>query len=342
MKINLTTGSLITLLIFSGWISIAVLDGWTSRITQIITATIAIIFLLIDGPKVDSTGCSLTNPNPKFKVLDFPTFKLHYLFVSGKSQNNRTFVIIPDPPCTIEHYVESEIVRQLSELGNVLCVDAPGFGFSFPKNGYSFSWRETQEALEQFLKTINKPNYIFISGCAPALGALLVAQNNPEIVSHMIVMQVSSFDQQKKWAWKMDMKGAISTKIIGQFFLITMKRKITQIWFFLASASKENAKKFRDIAWETQHRGACFCLSSALQKMFYEVNRFPSLKISQPTLVLWGMADKTHRRTNKKSIFEYLDESKVTYEEFEAIGHFPDLEQPKVFLEKLKDFISKN
>lgn len=31
-----------------------------------------------------------------------------------------------DPPNTIEHYVNSGIIRELKKLGNVVCLDTPG------------------------------------------------------------------------------------------------------------------------------------------------------------------------------------------------------------------------
>lgn len=58
-------------------------------------------------------------------------------------------------------------------------------------------------------------------------------------------------------------------------------------------------RELLDITWETQSRGACFCLASALQKLFYTVDKFPSIRLTQPTLVLWGNLDKTHRKTEK-------------------------------------------
>lgn len=58
----------------------------------------------------------------------------------------------------------------------------------------------------------------------------------------MILMQCSTFEEEKKWAWRVDMKGGLSTKIVGQLFMQSMKKRVSQIWYYLATGSKSRAK----------------------------------------------------------------------------------------------------
>jgi len=55
-------------------------------------------------------------------------------------------------------------------------------------------------------------------------------------------------------------------------------------------------------------------------------------------LVLWGLADRTHRRTDKRSILSYMPHAR--WVEFDSAGHFPELEEPERFREVLFRFLA--
>ncbi len=46
-------------------------------------------------------------------------------------------LIVPDGPCVIEHY--ADLIDLLSPDFRVVCLDLPGFGFSYPSLKYDFS-----------------------------------------------------------------------------------------------------------------------------------------------------------------------------------------------------------
>ena len=83
-------------------------------------------------------------------------------------------------------------------------------------------------------------------------------------------------------------------------------------------------------------RGACYCLASAFQAAAREMD--PGLgSVRQPALVVWGEADRTHRRTDKRSILAYAPHA--DWAQFDAAGHFPDLEQPERYRDELLHFV---
>jgi pimeloyl-ACP methyl ester carboxylesterase len=70
-------------------------------------------------------------------------------------------------------------------------MEPPGFGFSTPHSGFSFSWEDSSEAVEEFLRHINRPPYVLIAPCVLGLAALQVAERMPKEVSHLVLEQVT-------------------------------------------------------------------------------------------------------------------------------------------------------
>ncbi|HYR97293.1 MAG TPA: hypothetical protein VEM57_11180, partial [Candidatus Binatus sp.] len=79
-----------------------------------------------------------------------------------------------------------------------------------------------------------------------------------------------------------------------------------------------------------------YCLASAFQAAVRQPE--PRLRaVRQPALVVWGGADRTHRHTDERSILAYAPHA--DWAEFDAAGHFPDLEQPERFRDELLHFL---
>jgi pimeloyl-ACP methyl ester carboxylesterase len=72
--------------------------------------------------------------------------------------------------------------------------------------------------------------------------------------------------------------------------------------------------------------GAVFCLASLTQAWFG--GAAPDLvPVDLPAVVLWGGADRTHRRSSPGSASVYLPSGKVVVHP--DAGHFPELEDPR-------------
>jgi pimeloyl-ACP methyl ester carboxylesterase len=280
----------------------------------------------------------------RFQIISLDNCQIHYHVIDHPAPS-KVLVICTDPPNPIEALIESGILDRLSRdnQARVVCFEPPGFGFSYPKSGLRFDLKSCAVTIISFLERIIEPgqSVVLIFPCVLGLAAIKVASLRPSLVSHLVLPQVASYGEEKKWAWRMDIKRTISTPIIGQIFLASLRDKISRNWFRAATRSKQKAEELTRISLESHARGGCFCLASALQGMFYQRgnDELPD-KISTPALVLWGVADRTHRPTNRKGLLENLDSEKVIWEEFSEIGHFPDLEQPDIFCDRVRDFLS--
>jgi pimeloyl-ACP methyl ester carboxylesterase len=58
--------------------------------------------------------------------------------------------------------------------------------------------------------------------------------------------------------------------------------------------------------------------------------------INQPSLVIWGEADRSHRDTDKSSTKSYCPQAREI--RFANAGHFPELEEPEMFAREVRDW----
>ncbi len=195
--------------------------------------------------------------------------------------------------------------------------------------------------MTSFLDKLGLGPYVLLFSCVSGLIALKLAQTRPDLIRGLVLSQCSSYSEEKKWAWRMDIRGLLSTKLIGQMLMMFGKNFMTKKWFNLASGSQSAAKSFTDQAIQCNNHGAAFCLASALQELFYNVKSDPlqNVALDQPALILWGCKDRSHKPTDRKAILQYLDKKKVDFKEYNSIGHFPDLEQEDEFVKQVKEFL---
>lgn len=247
---------------------------------------------------------------------------------------SKTIVFIPDAPNTIEHY--KSLSTLLSHDYRIIIFELPGFGFSIPlDSSFAFTLQEGVDVTIEFLERmqIEKCNLCF--SCVSGYIALKVAELKPQLVERIIAIQTPSWEEEIKWSKRVDFKGIMATPYLGQIVLALGKNVIAKRWY--ENALPKNS--FHSLFFQTcQHalgRGACFCLASAFQGFF--IHSYPVFKrIEQPTLLIWGTKDRSHRKTNKESAKKYFKSLDIIL--FENSGHFPELEETEKFFAVLKNF----
>jgi pimeloyl-ACP methyl ester carboxylesterase len=255
--------------------------------------------------------------------------------VRVEGQGRLTVVFIADPPNVLEHY--DTLFELLSTWARVVCFEAPGFGFSIPKRGFTFSFQEYAQTAADLLKALRAEPYVLAFPCVGAYTALRVAADHPALVSRLLLLQAPVWSEQVKWSRAIDRTGVIATPYVGQAFMAWRKRWVMQYWYRVALPKTTRVAPFVAPALKAFERGASFSWASLCQRWFSA--KEPSFaSVTQPTLVLWGMSDRSHRHTNKRSILEYVPTATVM--ELEGIGHFPELEDPHRFREILGALIA--
>ena len=151
------------------------------------------------------------------------------------------------------------------------------------------------------------------------------------------VIQAPSWSEELKWAKKVGMNGVLKTPGVGNIVMALGKRKVAKQWYGVALPDSIRGDAFYATAMRAFDEGGRFPLASAWRGMFsHEETDFQP--VFQPTLVVWGGADRTHSRTDKRSILDHAPNAHFV--EFPTAGHFPELEEPDLFRQELFKFLA--
>jgi len=245
-------------------------------------------------------------------------------------------VIVPDPPNVIEHY--DRLIALLAPHLRVVCCEAPGFGFSRPAPGFDFSPASQAASMAALLARLALGPYLLAFPCFAGLVAVQLAAEHPELVNGLVVVQTPAWSEALGWVRRIDRRGLLQTPWLGQLAMSFGKRRVARGWYRAALPPGADPAPFLAPALAAFERGGAYCLASAFQAAC----RTPAPRLGpvrQPALVVWGGADRTHRRTDKRSILEYVP--RADWVDFAAAGHFPDLEQPERFRDEVLHFLAR-
>lgn len=283
--------------------------------------------------RMDTRWAAISRPGIQFLTLSKATVRVRVSRRVGAGV--KTVVFAADPPCGIEHF--DTLFDRLSADYNVVCYEQPGFGFSKPHRSFRFSPDEYTQTLGEMLNELGLGPYVLAFECVAVYNALQLAARQPELIEGLFLMQAPVWSEEQRWVKRVDPKGQLNWPILGQVAMAFSKEKLTNIWYKLALQDRTNFTHFRDVALDGFKHRACYCLASMFQA-WGRVNEYaPEHAIQQPVMVVWGLGDKTHLPTDKRSILHYVPNAH--YEEWPDAGHFPELEQTERFVQKLTDFI---
>jgi len=241
-------------------------------------------------------------------------------------------VLSPDPPCVIEH--QEALVEELSKDHFVITFEMPGFGFSKSKAGFVYTIEQGAEVIIDLLGYFKVTKAVLALTCITGFSGLRAAKLRPDLVSHLVLGQTPSIDEEKKWVRRVDLRGVLRLPVVGQLLVNALKTRVAETWFRSALPRGADPQALTAIAVRSFKNGARFSLGSGLRSFFNEADS-DGLRPSQPLCLIWGLADRTHRSTDKRSLARQLPHSCVV--EFKDCGHFPDLERPLEFAKAIRD-----
>jgi pimeloyl-ACP methyl ester carboxylesterase len=270
------------------------------------------------------------NSRPGVANFQLPNTLIRYRMVGDGSQ---TLVLAADPPVVIEQY--DELIQCLKDDFRVIVFEIPGFGFSLPRSGFRFDFTKVNDLVAEFLRRLALGPYLLAFPCVSAYGAIDIAARFPSLVSGVVLVQAPSWSEEVKWKHGRDRQGILSKPVIGQLALQALKRKQAPQWFDAAVGNREKLSEFVETTDVAFSHGACFCLASAFQRYLTDTEQ-PLSIVNQPSLVVWGEADRTHRKTDKSSTRLYCPHAKEV--RFACAGHFPELEEPGRFAREIREW----
>jgi pimeloyl-ACP methyl ester carboxylesterase len=236
-------------------------------------------------------------------------------------------LVIPDGPCVIEHY--REVISLLRDQARVICMEMPGFGFSFPGPRYDYSVAQGAAAILDVLDVLKLPRATIWASCGNSFYAMGAADSAPDRIASLVLAQAAALDSIQTWVQHI-LPWPLRTPLLGQAICRLQQKKLAAMWFKNALPPETDRRPFRDVALRAMDTGACFCLASSAQSLNHaDGGMLRNLKV--PSTVVWGTKDWTHRHTQPESIRVHLPSASVCI--FEDCGHSPDLEQPGRFIE---------
>ena len=118
----------------------------------------------------------------------------------------------------------------------------------------------------------------------------------------------------------------IATPVLGQVIMKAARRRIAEEWFRAALPKAFDHKTIWNVARPAYARGAQFCLASIMQGLMHTAAASDFADVSVPTQVTWGLAERTHKKTNKTSFRDHVPHAEMT--ELQERGHCLDIEDP--------------
>lgn len=286
------------------------------------------------GSFVDSIRYKWKSPlqfGDEFFYLDTDYGKIRVFDTKG---NKPVVINVPDGPNVIEHQLA--LIQELSKKYRVICFEYPGMGFSYPNFNYDYSFKSGSNLLIQIMDLLGLENTTLLFSCSNGFYAIQAAIDHPNRFKHIFLSQTPSTEAMLKWTEK-SIPSLLKLPIIGQLTNAVLAKKFASVWYKYA-LPKNNPYQldYAQTAIDSIARGGCFCLSSLVQGLKKDGNAILNLT-GTPTTLIWGSMDFTHRKTQKESIKNHIRDCEII--EFQDCGHFPELENPKSYVQLIKERI---
>ncbi len=236
-------------------------------------------------------------------------------------------VMVPDGPNVIEHH--AQVIELLAPHVRVVCFDMPGFGFSHPRRDYTHGVNDGAQTILGVMDAMDVSEAALLFSCANGFYAIAAARAAPKRIRRLLLSQTPGISAMPAWTQR-NVPKPIQTPIVGQVLMRAARRKFAHTWYGMAMPDKPQRKEFRATADHALNHGACFCLAGVVQGLS-RASQEELTGVKQPTTLLWGDSDRSHKHTRAESLLELLPQAHVVHSP--DCGHFPDLEQPQRYAE---------
>ena len=236
-------------------------------------------------------------------------------------------LMVPDGPNVIEHH--AQVIERLAPHARVICFDMPGFGYSRPPFGYAHTLEQGAQTVLAVMDALGVDVASLLFSCANGFYAIAAARLAPRRIRRLLLCQTPGISAMPAWTLR-NVPRPIRTPLVGQVLMRGARRKFAHTWYGMAMPDKPQRDEFRSVADHALTHGGCFCLAGVVQGLGH-ASAAQLTGVKQPTTLLWGDSDRSHRHTRAESLLELLPRAQIRH--LPDCGHFPDLEQPQVYVE---------
>lgn len=255
------------------------------------------------------------------RLLRLPSATLR---VREEGRAEKTLVVATDPPNVLEHY--DALVEAFAPRRRVVVFEPPGFGFSSPPHGAPLGLESMVRVTRELIAAVEAEPATLLFPCVGAYAAILVAARHPALVEALVLPQAPAWTQEMAWLDRVDRRRLLRAPLLGPLLVRSRRRDLARRWYEAALPPGADARPFVEPALRAFDRGAAFPLAEAFRAMERE-GEPRLLGATQPALLLWGDADRTHRPSDPVSLREVLPHADALT--LPGCGHFPELEAPR-------------
>lgn len=258
----------------------------------------------------------------------------HRLRIVDTGGAGPALLIVPDGPCTVEHYLP--VIAQLRDHLRVICLDLPGFGMSAPRSGYRHRLDDGARILLQALDALQLNSAALAASCGNGFYAMAAARQAPQRIEHLFLSQTPALADMQRWVRQI-VPWPIRLPVLGQFLAYQNRHQIAHGWYKVALAERDQRAPFQQTAAATLKAGGCYCFAGVVQGLSH-TRAEDLLGIDTPSTALWGLKDRSHGQCAPTSLHAHLPQARISTAE--AAGHFPDLEAAHQFIAQILNVLA--
>nr|WP_265338682.1 alpha/beta hydrolase [Nodularia sp. LEGE 04288] len=254
-----------------------------------------------------------------------------------------------DPPLVLLHGVGdsaadwSWVLEDIGTRHRVLALDFPGAGDSAkPRRDYSIDF--LTQFLRDFLQILEIPRAVLVGNSLGGLIALRFALSNPEQVPALILVDSMGFGQVVN-----PILSSLTLPLYGELAIAWCKTPLgakQRAWsraaLLFANPWEVPAKWLAEQERMGLLPGFLEANLSMLRSQIYVLGQqnlvLESLpQVQMPTLVVWGVNDLVIPYNQAQDAVSRLQQGHLAL--IPSCGHLPQVEQPKLFADALKQFL---
>jgi pimeloyl-ACP methyl ester carboxylesterase len=219
----------------------------------------------------------------------------------------------------------STVIGDLSDHFQLIIPDLPLFGES-DTNGQVWDSFQYAQWLEAFIEDVipGVPHMIAGHSFGGKIGAVYAAEYKPELLQGLIIIDASGLPE------KLTTKEEV-TQTVAQLIPQPIKKMI---------GKKVKQKVLSGMNVATDYQQASDLQQEVLKKIVREDISRQLSQLDVPALVTWGKNDDTTPLEKGELFAELIEGSQLVV--FEQSGHYPFIDESKLFAATIIDFIQKH
>lgn len=238
-------------------------------------------------------------------------------------------------------YDYDEWIEELSSDFYIIRVDLPGMGLSAPNITDDYSQRGLTEAIHDFVQAISLENFSIAGHSRGGSVAWAYTVLYPNKVDKLILNAASglAFEQNNDGNKPLSFRIA-ETPIVKEVLRYiahpkSVKRSLNALVYNQHHVSERWVMRMYELSLHNNNRDRMVRMRPFIPDQSL-IAKLPSIR--QPTLILWGENDAltpiSHGERYKRAI------PQATFIRFEKMGHFPQIEAPKITANAVRTFLN--